>query len=556
MWDIEANGLLEDYIDYTASPYVLKPEYLVHCIVVIDREESEIHAFYDGDTILLDGSPYKSVVEGVTYSLRDYSAIEYTHHQLGEFAEWIKNNSKGKEIIAHNQINFDLLCAKLYFGMDFEVGDGDNYSDTWMGNDVYFTDTMVKSKYLNPDRFGGHSLDSLSAQTGIRKVDFRPHLKGVEKFQVFAPDMLYYCIFDCKANAEVADMLDREAAGWDWESTSTLEKKVADIITRQAHRGFKFNLAQAERNITELDALMEERRQRVEPLLPFKVATKGVQKEYTPPKSQFLKSGEPAKRFFEWVTEKHKGEFKGDKHVVLYGKEYELPLPIEPIITEVPATIDDSTHIKGWLVELGWIPTEWKVRDLTVDTKRVKLDDDRFKAASQRYLLQTLESPFKALRCEHLEVGENQLEWALTKPKRGALWVRTNPSFTVGQEKELCPDLERISVEFPYVKDVVEYLTFKHRRNSILGGGAEWDEDEEPEKGHVSQVRADGRISTPADTCGAATSRMKHKGVANVPRTTSLYGEPMRAQFEVDSKTHFQLGYDFDSLISGEFKTC
>ena len=101
--------------------------------------------------------------------------------------------------------------------------------------------------------------------------------------------------------------------------------------------------------------------------------------------------------------------------------------------------------------------------------------------------------------------------------------------------------------KFPYARDIVDYLTYKHRRNSILGGGLEWDEEEEAEKGFLAYVRADGRISTPADTCGATTSRFKHRVVTNIPRTSSLYGEPMRAQFGVDD-TCYQIGYDFDSL--------
>lgn len=63
----------------------------------------------------------------------------------------------------------------------------------------------------------------------------------------------------------------------------------------------------------------------------------------------------------------------------------------------------------------------------------------------------------------------------------------------------------------------MEYLTYKHRRNSILGGGLEWDEEEEAEKGYMAYIREDGRIPTPADTCGAATSRMKHRVCANIP---------------------------------------
>lgn len=109
--------------------------------------------------------------------------------------------------------------------------------------------------------------------------------------------------------------------------------------------------------------------------------------------------------------------------------------------------------------------------------------------------------------------------------------------------------MEALGEKFPYATQIVQYLTYKHRRNSILGGGADWEEDEEDyDKGYLAAVRADGRIPTPAATCDAATSRMKHRLVANIPRVTSLYGYEMRNLFGVEVPKYFQIGYDFDSL--------
>jgi DNA polymerase I-like protein with 3'-5' exonuclease and polymerase domains len=77
------------------------------------------------------------------------------------------------------------------------------------------------------------------------------------------------------------------------------------------------------------------------------------------------------------------------------------------------------------------------------------------------------------------------------------------------------------------------------------------EEDEYSAKGWlgVDRIYEDGRIPTPADTCGAATSRFKHRIVVNVPRVTSLYGDKMRALFGVDpTDDYVQVGYDFASL--------
>jgi DNA polymerase I-like protein with 3'-5' exonuclease and polymerase domains len=120
----------------------------------------------------------------------------------------------------------------------------------------------------------------------------------------------------------------------------------------------------------------------------------------------------------------------------------------------------------------------------------------------------------------------------------------------VGVEKEIDPNLLAMKDKFAHAKDVSDYLTYRHRRNSILGGGIDPDDDdEEMEKGWMSvdRINQDHRIPTPADTCGAASSRFKHRLVANIPRVTSLYGGELRGLFGVDNG-FVQVGYDFDGL--------
>lgn len=612
-YDIEASNLLnQESIDYTQSPFRLKEDFEVHCIVVEVHETEELIAFYDGPTYILDGRTYNEKGKlGYTYTLEDYEPVGYTHKPLDEFPEWIKRNmKKGDRVVAHNGINYDKLVCKLYFGMDYEINADKGGLDTWHGQEVVIEDTMVTSKTLNPDRFGGHSLDNLGKYAKLDKIEFRKSVPQKDRFKEFAADMVYYNIRDSRVNTKVFKYLEWEKGDWAWEEPIRLEKCVADIITRQSHRGFKFDKELAESNITELDALMEERRQRVEPVLPPRPATKKFLKEHTPPasqllikevtppKTQFKKNGEPSKtlenfieKYGSWIDEdtveiqgveyslplpldlvvykeynvaahmvnfvnKHEGAIHNcQTKVTLFGQEYELPLPVEPLKTEMVATIDDTTHIKNWLVGLGWNPSEYKDKDITVKSgpAKKKRTEEEIEEAVDKYIKETLESNFKSDRLSHLEATEKTVRRKLLqRALKRSVKVLTNPSFTVGQDKEMCPDLERIAEKFPYAKDVVEYLTYKHRRNSILGGGLEFDDwEEEAEKGYLSNVREDGRIATPADTCGAATSRMKHKEVANIPRVTSLYGKEMRSLFGVD-EGFFQLGYDFDSLEAKE----
>lgn len=551
-FDIEGNNLLnQQTIDYNASPYCLTSAFKMHCVVAEEHVTGELIAFYDGPTYVFDGRRYEETDGKHKYILEDYTPEEYEHRPLSEFPEWVSSGAVSK-IVGQNIINFDLLATKLYFGLDYTVE-----ADSWAGLPVEIEDTMILSKVLNPDRLGGHSLDNLSSKTGVKKIAFRKNIHQDERFKFFAADMLYYCFYDCKSNTKVYEMLMKEWGDWKWDDAYRLEKAVADIITRQEHRGFKFDMELAQQNIEFLDKALEERRQRVEPILPPKMATKTYLKGFIPPAAQFVQSGKPHANIVKFCA-KHGGEVeeRDDSYYTnLYGKEYKLPIPVEPVCDlYVPATLNDTTHIKDWLVGLGWFPSEYKEKDLSVKTGKIKRTQQEIWKAIDGYVEQTLSTNFKNDRCDHLGVEPYKLKEKLLKFKEGrAIKVLTNPSFTKGQEKEICPNLIALVDKFPYAKDIVEYLTYKHRRNSILGGGALWDEDEDDfEKGYVASVRPDGRIPTPAATCDAATSRMKHRLVANIPRVTSLFGHEMRAMFGVDRDKFFQMGYDFDSLEARE----
>jgi hypothetical protein len=59
------------------------------------------------------------------------------------------------------------------------------------------------------------------------------------------------------------------------------------------------------------------------------------------------------------------------------------------------------------------------------------------------------------------------------------LKVYTNPTITVGMEKEIDPALLELADKFPHAKLVSDFLTYSHRRNSILGGGQEVFDEED-----------------------------------------------------------------------------
>jgi hypothetical protein len=620
-FDIEASGLLDHTsVDYTQSPYKIKDNFVIHCICFLDLDTGQ----------------------QVNFVRTDYATHEDFAYDVLCFID-----ADVELFIAQNGLDYDWLVLKAYFGIDYFVAGDPSEQDMFNGKPIVFRDTLVMSKLLNSERYGGHSLESWGEEFGFPKINWRQKAidlgliiksdpKGAE-FRVYHPEMLVYCRTDVAITARLFLHLEREMEGWNWHSALLLEQAVRDIITKQSHRGFKFDIKLAQELLVDLDGKMQTLRELVEPVIPAKPLTQAKLKLWTPParqliyekapqvpKVQIKKDGSPSQamlRYAEavggiiedysdvpvedtsgvlwlriddslysfsstvpleqdtvpfsciptlsvnienWV-QKHNGflHYNNDQwYANIEGNDYALPIATEPLRQQEPASIQDVTHLKGWLCSMGWIPTQWKEKDLTVDTKKKKLTPEKYQETAQRYIDQTLVSPFKKFRFEKLDVRSNTqfinkvLNHRLDRP----LKVYTNPSLTVGMSKEIDPAISAIADKFPYAKQVSEYLTYNHRRNSIASNGFVFDtydpdddfnDDDEPDAGFLasSRIYEDGRIPSPADSNGCNTSRMKHRVICNIPRVSSLYGENMRSLFGVEDNCYLQ-GYDFGALES------
>ena len=507
--DIESNNLLNKALDYSNLPYRLKPEFKIWCVVVTNKDTKESVSFYK-ESLTKDN--LRKALKGCT------------------------------ELIGHNIIGYDLPILYLYGLLDYNVGYPEQSSSVF-GTDTLITDTLLWSKLLEPDRFLGHSLKAWGKRLGNAKTEF-------DDWSQFSQEQLDYCIQDTKVNCDVYDALVLEKATADWDRAYRMEAKLADLTLKQELLGFDFNMDLAKKTLEELDSLMLVTANKVNPILPPKKLTKGKIQEFTMPKLRFKKDGTLSSVFQKWLN-KHGAKFVLDSldnndYLLYKGKKFYIKdeLPLET--TEV-ATVDDVDVVKGYLLNLGWVPSEIKERNLTVNTDKTKRDYKAIIKAIDAYVEQTKESVFMKLRLEALNTDLRSLRQFLINKIDGSkpIYVPTTPMLRVGVEKELCPNLIRLGDKAEVAGIVAEYYTYRHRRNSIAGGTL--DEDGEPITGYMSQVREDGRIATPADTLGANTGRYKHKGVCNVPRTTSLFGEKMRSLFGSGRGLH-QLGYDFASL--------
>ena len=510
--DIETNNLLSNMLDFTRLPYKLNSEAKLYCVVIRNIETDAVSFAVEGDIT----------------------------------TNWLKTTlADATEIILHNGIKFDLIALKLFGVLEYEVGYLDQ-EDKLFGKPVKIVDTLVRSRLLNPDRYGGHGLKAWGIALGEHKGDYTD-------FSHYNEEMLEYCKQDTKVTSLIYKTLASEYDSYEgWWKAEKLENKLADLAVKRETYGFWFNKELAIQCLEDLTEKMTELENKVNPILPPKPMNKTNLKKFTPPAVQFKKDRSFSANFLKFV-EKHNG-ILGEDSVEFYGEKFSIPVD-KPIKLYETANISDLDHVKMHLISLGWRPTEWKVRDLTKDTKKQSLTYEKRVETLDRWLNQTFdENKYKELRLEELGLGWDKaaLRRKLVEQLRDDKPVRvpTSPCVRVGVEKELCPNLVKLGAKVDFANDFTLFLTYKHRKSSIAGGDLEDVdyEDEYPNTGFLSMYRTvDGRIPTPAIEIGASTNRYRHIGVCNVARASSIYGKEMRSLFGC-GQGMYQFGFDFSSL--------
>ena len=535
--DIETSSLLSEMLDFSSFPYKLKPDAKLWCVVIRD--------IYTNEVVVLEKN-------------------EITKEALQE-------NLKGVQfLVHHNGIKFDLITLKLFDVLDYNIGYLDE-EDTIFGDKTKMIDTLIISRLLNPDRHGGHSLAEWGLRTGAKKIDFRGELiklgfipkdspKGFE-FKQYHPSMVTYCIGDTDVNRNTFFALMEEMGDYKgWSQAIKVENKLADLAVRRESLGFWFDKDLAIKCVEDLAQKMEELQNKVNPILPPKPMTKGELNNFTPPNTQFLKSGKPSTHIIKFAERIGGKIIEGEEekyYIEFEDKQHQLPFTL-PLKTHVEADISNLDHVKSTLIDVyDWIPIEWTERDFTKDSKKQSISYEKRITAFERWLKETNEGKYKKLRLkiafENFKVKTAEdLEDKLKERLNQDFPVRlpTSPKVRTGIEKELCPNLTKLGEKVEFANDFALFLTYKHRKSSIAGGEIEdMDFDlEYPNSGFLSMYREeDGRVPTPAIEIGASTNRYRHIGIANIARASSIYGKEMRSLFG-SGKDGLQFGYDFSSL--------
>lgn len=128
--------------------------------------------------------PYVSKIHCVVVWC-DGVATTYTDRE-----SFLQGSLRWTTLVGHNLIGYDLWVLWRLWGIPFTVG-----PDTFNGRPVTIIDTLVRSRYLHPDRlnadgsFGGHGLERWGDRLKFAKTEFND-------FTEYSEELECYCLND------------------------------------------------------------------------------------------------------------------------------------------------------------------------------------------------------------------------------------------------------------------------------------------------------------------------------------------------------------------------
>jgi len=136
--------------------------------------------------------------DGLLYAMQDIWCIcmadpetrEVWAFKPEDISHAIERLKQARTLIGHNIIGYDLPAIWKVTG-------------EWAGGVPLVVDTLVISRALYPERYGGHGLASWGELLGFPKIEYDDWTK-------FTPEMLTYCEGDVELNRRVLEELEKE----------------------------------------------------------------------------------------------------------------------------------------------------------------------------------------------------------------------------------------------------------------------------------------------------------------------------------------------------------
>lgn len=272
----------------------------------------------------------------------------------------------------------------------------------------------------------------------------------------------------------------------DWSKAYWVESRVADIMSRQEKHGVHFEAQRARWYVH----ILTERILKIDliavPQMP-KVLTVGTEL-----KKPFKKNGEPSALLERWI-EDNPGLDVGGPFTRVSFDDFDM---------------GKVGLFKDWLLDQGWLPDQYNIKDLTVNSAGVKLRGDDLNRVVNGYMQDLKDSKSGPLRMKLLGIKPG-----MTRGDVRALLLRKRkvPAAPKITEESLS------TVDTPLGRLIMERMVWSHRRSLI--------------EGLLESLRPDGRLGASANPDATPTHRMKHRVVVNIPAARSPFGKELRSLF-------------------------
>jgi len=292
----------------------------------------------------------------------------------------------------------------------------------------------------------------------------------------------------------------------DWIKALQVEHKVANIIAAQERHGVAFNSQKAKWYIHVLTERILRIDQFAVPQMP-KILT--VVGNISRP---FKKNGDHSIALEKWLSNNPRADVGGPFTAIDF----------------VDFDFGRVGLFKDWMLKNGWIPDQWNIKDLTVDSKGIRLPKDVLNGVVNGYMQDLLNSPSGKLRMELLGIKSGMTRGDVKK-----LILKRKKVPTTAKITESSLD----TIDTPLGKMIMQRMVWSHRRSLL--------------EGLLARVRPDGRLSAGANPCATPTARMRHMVVVNIPAPKSPFGKEIRGLFiapKIDGVQWKFVGYDASGL--------
>ena len=359
----------------------------------------------------------------------NYSISIYDTSLLPRF---LRNQEVVKGLICHNQIGYDLPMLNKMLGVDYGIGAFDD-PDMIMGRDITLLDTLVQSRFQNPermlpkgcpatiknpvtgkmDRIGAHGLLAWGVRTGIAKPEIHDWVD--QPLHVY----INRCIEDVKNNEATFKYLHREAEGLEVggrmlgitykdNEPYRLAQYGYHTWCERERTGVLFDQVAAQAVIDLADKWMGEIAERVNPMLPPRKAPKADQPVF--PAKPFKKDGTISSTGNGWFNKWEGTEFfipeeDQEGRAAALRRYQDDPEWAAKHVKWVPMLVSNQQDIKEYLAaEYGWKPTIWNSTNIVSDAFKRNLPLEKRIENAVRYLSRLKESTFKVGLCAEIEV--------------------------------------------------------------------------------------------------------------------------------------------------------